>query len=203
MKYPKQTAVNYQIARIISIIINPFIIAPLCFGLILFSETGSNYKTWIYFIISMITVVIIPLIYIYTMKKKGQTSSMDIPERAKRIKPFLFNSGLFLIGLIVIILFGAPKPIVALMTVYTINTLLAAVITKYWKISIHGMCAGGPIAVLGYLISSSYYLWILALPLLVYSRVALKAHTVMQVIAGFSLGFILTIIQMKLILEVL
>ena len=88
---------------------------------------------------------------------------------------------------------------ITIMLIYTINTGVATLITRYWKISVHGLSFGIPIATFGMLLSKKYFYLSSLLPLLVYSRVKLKAHTISQVIAGFTLGLILTVLQIKII----
>jgi len=147
----------------------------------------------------ILTISIIPLFYVLRMKQNGEIENIDIPNRQKRQKPFIKGTILFLITSFLLILSRAPENLVTIMLIYTINTGLATLITRYWKISVHGLSFGIPIATFGMLLSKRYFYFSTLLPLLVYSRVKLKAHTVSQVIAGFSLGFILTILQIKIL----
>lgn len=133
------------------------------------------------------------------MKNEGKIENIDIPDRKKRQGPFIKGTILFLITSFLLILLRAPQKLVLIMLIYTINTGLATFITRYWKISVHGMSFGIPIATFGMILSEKYFYFSTLLPLLVYSRVKLKAHTVPQVVVGFSFGFILTIIQLKIL----
>ena len=183
----------------ISNIFHPLILSPLTFILLFVNLEGKNYFSFFYLVMIIFTTSIIPYIYVLQMKKNGEIKNIDIPDRKKRQKPFVKGTSLFLLTAILLMLFRAPQQFTSIMLIYTINTGLATLITKYWKISVHGLSLGIPIATLGLLISKKYFYLASFLPLLIYSRVKLKAHTVSQVFAGFSLGLILTIVQIKLV----
>jgi len=186
--------------QVISIFLHPFVMVILTFGIVLFSSQPVSSWTWIYFGIIIISTVLLPFIQVVWMKKKGKTASLDIPERERRSIPSIQGVLNYFLALVALWFFEAPKPILILMWVYLFNTLIAIIITYYWKVSVHGMAIGGPVACLGYLISPYIYWFLLLLPLITYSRVSLKAHTPMQVITGFVLGFVLTLIQFKMMM---
>ena len=187
------------IAKLISIILHPFLLSTGAFAIILYYSSLPSIKFLEILAVIFIATVIAPLIQVYTMKKQGKTSSLDIPEREKRITPFLISTVIYLLALGIMWLINAPTATLILMWAYAFNTTVATIITRSWKISIHSMALGGPIAALGMAVSPHYY-W--AIPLfipLLYSRVTLKAHTIPQVIAGFTLGFILTVLHFILL----
>lgn len=190
---------NNYFAKSISNIIHPLILSPLTFVLLFFNMTQQKYFSVFYLLLVVLSISIIPFGYVLKMKNKGEIENIDIPDRKKRQKPFIKGTILFLITAILLILFRAPQNFVSIMLIYTINTGLATLITKYWKISVHGLSFGIPVATFGMLLSKKYFYFSSLLPLLVYSRVTLKAHTISQVIAGFSMGFFLTIMQIKFI----
>jgi len=189
------------LAKLISVILHPFIIATMTYALIIGNSNAiGRSDKFTYFGMALIAVIIIPLLSVLRLKKRGETVSLDVPERSKRINPFLVSIvGYFGVWLLFKIM-HAPREISLLMWCYGINTLVATIITRYWKISVHGIALGGPIVALAYLVSPAFYWGILTAPLMVYSRVELRAHTIAQVITGFLLGFFLTLFQFESIL---
>lgn len=187
------------IAKIISVVLHPFIISSATFLLFLQYANIPVTRGIIILVISLIATVVFPMLHVISMKKRGDTISLDIPEREKRIYPFLLNILIYVIALGILWLIRSPKPILILMWAYAFNTTVAAIVTRYWKISIHGMAFGGPVAALGIVISPCFY-WLTPSALLIlFSRVKLEAHTPAQVITGFILGFLLTYIHFKLL----
>ncbi len=188
-------------AWLISVILHPLIVAPVTFIILLGQyDNLSRSRSIMLFGLILLAIVIVPLLSVVRLKKRGQTTSLDVPERAMRINPFVVSVVGYLLVWLALKIVGAPVAISALMLIYTLNTAIATVITHFWKISVHGMALGGPIAALGRLVAPQFYWLILAAPFMIYSRVRLKAHTPAQAGIGFLLGFVLTLIQLGIIL---
>ncbi len=192
---------SWLFARLISVILHPLIVAPLTYALLInHLDDTTRLQKLLYFGLALIAVIIVPLFSVVRLKKRGQTLSLDVPERDKRLNPFLISIVGYFGVCFLLKLVSAPREITLLMWIYGFNTTVATLITNYWKISVHGMALGGPIAALGFLISPQFYWCLGAAPFMIFSRVRLKAHTFAQVTIGFLLGFLLTLIQFKIIL---
>jgi len=91
-------------------------------------------------------------------------------------------------GLVVMVVFGAPRLLTGYLAFMLGSVAVLAAITFVWKISIHCAVASGSVVVLaltyGPLVLPLYVL----VALLGWSRVVLKDHTVAQVVAGSVLG---------------
>lgn len=135
--------------------------------------------------------------------KSIKKDEVDLPKKEDRYYPFLIVIGSYFIGTVFLFALNAPPITTCLMFCYFSNTLIVFFINLYWKISVHSMGVAGPSTALFF--TFSYYGLILALliPLVMWSRVYLNRHTMPQVIAGASLGFILTGIQIKILYEFL
>ena len=187
------------LAKYISVLLHPFICATITFLLLLSNTYISLSKYFIIVGITFSATVVFPTIQVLIMKHRGHTASMDIPEREKRITPLFSGVIFYSVALIILWIIHSPKPILILMWAYAFNTTVVTVITRYWKISIHGMALGGPIAALGIAVSPLYF-WCFPLVFpMAYSRVKLKAHTPIQVFTGIILGFLLTSIHFILL----
>jgi len=90
--------------------------------------------------------------------------------------------------LIVLVAGGAPRMLTGYLAFMLASVAALALVTMAWKISIHCAVASGSVAILaltyGPLVLPGYVL----VALLGWSRVALKDHTVAQVLAGSVLG---------------
>jgi len=180
---------------------HPLLVAPLTFALLLYyGSTVEASRKIIYFLIVIMAVVVIPLVQVVWLKNHGKTVSLDVPERMRRIIPFLVSVAGYLVAWGLLRRLESPKIVYVLMWIYAFNTLIATGITYYWKISIHGMAFGGPVAALGVAFSVQFFWLALIAPVIVYARVKLKAHSVWQVIAGLLMGFVLTYIQLRILI---
>ena len=95
------------------------------------------------------------------------------------------------IGFFILNYYDAPQLIQGLMFCYALNTAIVWLITNKWKISIHAIGLGGPLVALWFNGVQYPFLMLSMMVILCLSRIALNAHTPMQVIAGsiFSLSF--------------
>lgn len=133
----------------------------------------------------------IPLAYILRGVRQGRLTSHHIPEREHRLVPLLFGVVSVAVGLVALLLLGAPQEVIALLTAGGVGLLVFTAVTRWWKMSIHAGVAAGTAATL-----IALYGWVAlpAVPLVLlacWARVRLSAHTTAQVIAGAAVGAVI------------
>lgn len=135
--------------------------------------------------------------YLWVRNKKLE---MDMPYKEDRLYPLLWILISYLLGVVVLYIMAAPAITTVLMFCYFSNTLAVLVISLFWKISIHSVGIAGPVAFLIYVFGYTGLIFLILIPLIMWSRLILKRHTLNQVMAGAFLGFILTSAQIYLFL---
>ena len=80
------------------------------------------------------------------------------------------------------------------MAAYTLSTLVVQYITRYWKISTHALGITAPLVALTLLYGNRTLPFLILIPMVCWARVYLKAHTLLQVIAGAALGTVSTVL---------
>jgi len=187
-----------KIARLISNITQPPLVSIPIFAIINYVLLGFN-NSMVITIICWIFGAFLPITTSLILIRKMHTD-IDITDRTKRTLPLFFAVCSYLIGFLVLLSMGAPALTTALMLIYSSNTLIILFINLSWKISIHTMGVAGPTVALTYLFGLPGLLFGLLIPLVMWSRVELKKHTISQVLAGGIVGIILTYIQLYFIL---
>jgi len=133
----------------------------------------------------------IPLAYVLRGVRQGRLTSHHIPEREHRRIPLLFGIASVAAGLLVLVLLGAPREVLALLAAGGVGLVVFAVVTHWWKMSIHAGVAAGTAMTL----TVVYGPWaLLSVPLVLlagWARVRLSAHTGAQVIAGALVGAVI------------
>lgn len=99
------------------------------------------------------------------MWRRGRLSDRHIGVREQRTKPLALGLLSVLVGLAVLVLFHAPRELVALVVALFVGGLVATVVNHFWKLSVHAS-----VAAVGR------------------SRVHPRDHTVLQVFAGTVVG---------------
>ena len=187
-----------RIARLISNITQPPVVTIPVFAIINYVILGFN-NSLVITMICWIFGAFLPITTSLILIRKMHTD-MDITDRTKRTLPLFFAVCSYLIGFFVLLSIGAPALTTALMLIYSSNTLIILFINLSWKISIHTMGVAGPTVALTYLFGLTGLLFGLLIPLVMWSRVELKKHTISQVLAGGIAGIILTYVQLYFIL---
>lgn len=187
-----------NLARMISTLSNAPLISIFVFLLInSYFLKGNEFITITF--VSTVFAALIPSIIAF-LWIKNKKLEIDMPHKEDRFYPLIWILSSYLMGVIVLFIISAPPITTILMFCYFSNTLVVLFISLFWKISIHSVGVAGPIAALIYVFNYPGLIFILLIPLVMWSRLYLRRHTLYQVIAGASLGFTLTAIQIYVLM---
>ncbi|MEA1893684.1 MAG: phosphatase PAP2 family protein [Euryarchaeota archaeon] len=145
--------------------------------------------------ICVLFAAILPIVAVLVWSIKFKKVDIDVPEKEDRIYPLIIVIVTYFIGSIILYVLNAPPLTTLLMFCYCSNTLVVFFINIFWKISIHSMGVAGPTTALIFAFGPIGSIFGLIIPIVMWSRVYLKRHTMSQVISGALLGFMLTAIQ--------
>lgn len=135
----------------------------------------------------------IPMFVILGGMRRGQASDHHVTDIKQRRWVLPAILGIVVVGLVIELVAGAPRELIAWTAAALVVLVGIGVITiaGHWKVSVHTAVAGGTTVLLAMMASP----WILlALPLTAaigWSRVWLGDHTREQVLAGAGLGIVL------------
>ncbi len=196
-----------KIAKIISTFTNPPIICIPLFMLICvtlsFTPNGFDFGKFIVLeVISLIFASILPMAIILFWAKRLNTDS-DISNRSDRYMPLIVGIISYFIGFLICYIFRLDNFLTCLLLCYSINTGVVLLFTTKWKISVHTTGLSGPVGALILLLGPFGAIFGLIYPVLIWSRVLLKKHTLSQAICGGVQGFFLTVIEMYIFMNIL
>lgn len=189
-----------RIARMVSAVFTPFSIPFLAF-LILFlfsylSIMPIQYKLIVLGIVYCFTIMI-PVLAIFIFKKINGFSAQELGERKKRYVPFFLTITSYVFCLLMMNRLNIPWYMSGIILAALIMMVICIVVNLKWKLSEHMAGAG---AVIGGLVAFSALfgynpVWWLCLFILVAgvlgtARIILGHHTLGEVMGGFAVGFI-------------
>ena len=191
-----------RIAKTISTFTNPTLLCiPLFFLISLVLSLNNLWDFPLLELVSLVFTSILPMtIILYCAKKSG--NDRDISNRQDRFTPLVVGTVSYFIGFLLCLTLGLHNFLTFLFLCYSINTFIVMIITTRWKISIHTTGLSGPVCALIILLGPIGALFALLYPILIWSRVTLKKHTMAQAIAGGVQGFFLTAIEMFLFISI-
>ena len=196
-----------KLTQLISILLHPMFMPILALHLTLLvlpslAFTLSQNLLLIYGILIFSTMVL-PLTSIFWLMQKGKVSSLEMSNHKERSLP-LFKTVIWMsfgYYLLQNLLFYTPILKAELLGAILI-ILLAAIISKFWKISLHLLGIGGVVGVfIALQIMHGDFLYLLLLFILLsgllgVARIKQKAHNYAQVYAGFLVGLSVELITL-------
>jgi membrane-associated phospholipid phosphatase len=190
IRLSRRRRVLTDLARIFSTICNPFLTALALFVIIAHAEAKSTTNFWFLLFTSTFFTSLGPMLYVLWLYATDRIADLDMSVRSEREKVFITFVLFYAVGTLVLWMIHAPTLLVATMAGYTAAALVVQYITRYWKISTHALGVTAPLVGLVYLYGQQPLPFVVLIPIVGWSRVYLKAHTILQVVAGVLLGLI-------------
>ncbi len=174
-------------ARLISLISNPlFISIPMSYAIVFKSKEDFLYAIeWTF--ISLVFTIAIGLFVFYGVKK-GIFSDFDISKRQERNAIFIFTILIGIIYFAVIFFLQGPRVLLLALAALLLGTLIADLINRKIKASIHIAVFSSFSIVVGILYGGIFWLIPFFTPLVAWSRIKLKRHHLSETIVGWFLG---------------
>jgi hypothetical protein len=163
----------------------------------------KNMLLWILFI----TCVVLPALLTFFLVHKRIIHSLKMKERKERLLPVLITFLMYLVCYFLIRLMPVPELILGIVLSGAALTLIAFLLTLFWKVSIHMMGIGGLAAIIWItgartLADASPYLGLvlLAAGLTAWARLCSQTHTTGQIYGGFVAGLLTALILLETML---
>jgi len=177
-----------DLARIVSTVFNPFLTALALFVILAHASARGTLDFWWLLFLSTFFTSLGPMIYVFWLYGSDRISDLDMSVRHEREAVFGAFAVFYLAGTVMLWITRAPTLMIAAMAAYTLSTLVVQYITRYWKISTHAIGITAPLVALTLLYGTQTLPFLVLIPMVGWARVYLKAHTLMQVIAGAALA---------------
>jgi membrane-associated phospholipid phosphatase len=194
----KSKPIHVRAARLISNILAPAPISLPLIVLVALYHAQNAPLALLYALITLFFLSIGPFIYILIAVRLGKISDVDVSRRTERAGPFLFGISSVLAGWLVLIILQGPRNLQTLLIITAVSGILMMVTTLWWKISIHASSLGGAATMLTAFYGAIMLPAFLLLILVSWSRVVLRRHTVLQVVAGSLVSIALTLLILKI-----
>jgi membrane-associated phospholipid phosphatase len=155
--------------------------------MILTAATIPGRRNWLWAGTYIGIAILSPLLFLIWQVCRGQVTDLDVQLREQRRKPLLVTLACGAIAWMVMLLGAAPTKMTLFAVVLWLQTIIIFFITLRWKISMHAAAATA-VAVAVWGVVGSPLLLLIGVPLIGWSRVRLRRHTLAQVVAGVLLS---------------
>jgi membrane-associated phospholipid phosphatase len=141
--------------------------------------------------------ILLPVCYLVWLVRRGMVTDFDVQLREQRIRPMVFTVACAGLAWLVLLAGAAPSHMVILAGAMWVQTAIVFAITLRWKISVHCTAAAGAATVIWSLLGTPLPL-LIGVPVVAWSRVRLRRHTLAQTVAGTLLGFTIFVVAFSL-----
>ena len=186
------TARPRRVASVLTNALNPFFIFTALYALVAFVDAGLS-RGLLYLAVELISALAVAG-YVLLMRRRSRVGDFWISTRAERLTPALFLLTAFVALLTVLFLLDAPQYLFLLTLSMGLASLAVALITLLWKASAHCTVAGHAATAGLLLLGPLGIIFLLVLPLVIWSRIVTGAHTLLQTLVGTTVGAIFAII---------
>ena len=195
----------HSIATWIGRVFHPFVVPIYALLIILvISPLGrvipvsTQFAVWISTIISAI---VMPIAVFAILKRFGVITNKNLDNHEDRVWPLISLAMSFSVASIFLSGMQSSEIFIRTYFVIAIQVFIFAVISLFWKISMHAM-AWGAISAL-FLMFGPIFRWAFVLSMIlaafvISSRLILGKHSGLQVLAGFLQGLIVTVILLSI-----
>ncbi len=130
----------------------------------------------------------VPLGIIHAGVRRGALTDKHVRVRSQRVMPLSAGLVSVLAGLTLLAVLDAPGDVFAVVIAMLAGLISVLAVTFWWQVSVHSAVASGTVTVL--LLCHGWRMLPLAALVVVvgWSRLVLKAHTVVQLVCGAALG---------------
>ncbi|MCB2219801.1 MAG: hypothetical protein KQI35_05340 [Bacteroidetes bacterium] len=200
---------EFRLAKIISVLLQPLLI-PSYTLLVIFNLNNyialiipPQYRQIILGIV-VVTTFLFPALFILILYRRRVIKTLHMDQREERIIPLLITSIFFFLAYNLIRRIQLDEVYLRMFLGSFLSVVMALIISLFWKISMHMMGVGGFVGALigvSQVIPVDLALWVMITVFLSgmtgFARLKLKAHTPMQVYAGFLGGMLVMLLVFR------
>lgn len=176
-----------KLAKVISIIFEPFVLFPVIAFLAALRSGMLGAPLLNFSLVIVFGFLLPPTILRWWAVKTKKITNWDISDRRERVQTFIILFFFLVVDYVLLLFFGNAQ-LVKLMQFYLFSFVFFYAITLFWKISGHLIYTVINFGILYQWYPQTLWLFFLVPPILAWSRVVLKRHTIAQAIGGIIFG---------------
>jgi membrane-associated phospholipid phosphatase len=157
-------------------------------GLIFIAASMTMPGVWLWSGLYVIMAMVAPMLFLIWQVRHGRVTDLDVQLREQRKGSLLVTIAGFGVSWLVMQIGHAPVLFKMMAGAGFVQWLIVFAITLRWKISAHTSSAAGVTVLILHVFGLAAAPLVISIPLIAWSRVKLRRHTLGQTIAGALLG---------------
>ena len=182
-------------ARLISNIFHPWVVLVPTLALAAYAATSEPFECIKWTMAAFLPALLFPYLYAVIrsilLSRKGTQQKPSRSLFRNEPKQLLIMSGLFGIPSVAILYYlGGPKNLIIIILGITAVMLVISLINIIYRASFHLAMVTSMLTALWFLFGAASLVFLILLPILGFSRCHLGEHTLVQILTGFFVGFL-------------
>jgi membrane-associated phospholipid phosphatase len=157
-------------------------------GLIFIAASMAVPGVWLWSGVYVMMAMVAPMLFLIWQVRHGRVTDLDVQLREQRKASLLVTIAGFGVSWLVMYIGHAPPLLKAMAGAGFVQWLVVFAITLRWKISAHTTSAAGVTMLILRVFGLAAVPLVISIPLIAWSRVKLRRHTLGQTVAGALLG---------------
>ncbi len=175
-----------KIAKVISLLLHPFLVSPLAIVLILWLDRGDLLEALAWAGLCAAFVVLPGILYLKRKLRRQEYTDADVSVREHRYGFYAFGGTCMAACFATLIWLDAPSVLIAGFSAALVALVVASIINRFWtKVSIHASAVVGVAAAAAFYSIELAVILVLAAIAVSWARLVLKRHTVGQAITAW------------------
>lgn len=187
---------SLKFAEIISEVFGPHLWMPLILVVVTFNTGLSLEQIKIMFPSLFFSLILIPFVYLHLALRMGWVSHWDLPKKEERRAIFILVIVCSLVSLVFVENYASELFKDIFVTMLMLG-FISALITFFWKISIHMILDTMGTLILNFLFDWQLLFLFVLIPVVAWARYKLKRHTPLQLLSGFLLSTVVFFSAMR------
>ena len=179
---------SHYLAKLISNIINPFLVSFTVIALLAFESTASITEALKWLSISIVLSVLPVFVFVVYMVRIRQLDGIFINPRKQRTRIYVLATCLGIAGVVVLHFTQAPKLLMVTFVTGLASIVIFMSINLYWKISLHTGFITAATTIIAIVYGGFYSFFVILVPLVGWARLNMKLHSWQQVASGAVLA---------------
>ncbi len=180
-------------AKTVSFFLSPvFTLLPIPFILVgKFTQDYVYALKWTIFSYAFILAV---ALFVVAGVMLGVFSNLDVSKREQRPLLFSFSAFAAFCYLLFLLVLDGPKILFIGFFAIVLGLTVIIIVNRWIKVSVHLATAAAALLFIGIVYKEYFFLLLSLVPLLAWSRIKMKEHTLAETIIGTILGVVITLI---------
>ncbi|WP_246036515.1 phosphatase PAP2 family protein [Sinomonas susongensis] len=178
---------RFAFARVVTEALQPPIVTAVLMLLSPAGSPGFPGTLW-YGLVAAAFTCLLPFGLLLALVRAGKVTDHHVSDRRQRVPVLAASIACVLVGLGLLLLLRAPASVIAMVLALIGGLALLALVSLVWKISGHAAAITSAAVSVMFLFGASWWPVLLLVPVVIWSRLVLRAHTPSQTIAGAVFG---------------